>query len=269
MPPPTLRHGPAGRRSEGLGQRRPGATRQALDEQVGGPATRADVVDPQDGVGADGGALVGEPHPREVVEVPVGAAGDEPGRHRRRRPTGPIAVGVRVTGAIDPVGVVVELQSAGSDGEQPIAGGAPEPAGEDGDRQADARPVVVWVVGGLRLDRQRSQHFHLVTESSPDGAEQAVLGDDVLAGSVPAVEAADDDAEARQVDHGADAVGMDGLAGADRADPLGPVVGVRRAHRTAWSSTTSASSASASSALSASSPCRSASSSAWGGAASG
>src|SRR5690606_38256622 len=79
MATPTQRHDRLRRRAEGFGEGLLGATVEAGHEQVGGAATRADVVDAQDRVRARGDAIVGKPHPREVVEVSSWAAGDEPG----------------------------------------------------------------------------------------------------------------------------------------------------------------------------------------------
>ena len=238
----ALRHDPFRRGAEGFGQGRLGVAREAGDEEVGGAAARADVVDPQDRVGTCGDTVVREVHPGEVVEVAFGAAGDESGRYRWRWSLGAVAVGVRVAGSVDPVGVVVELQRPGCEREQPVAGGASQPAGEDGDGHADASPVVVGVVGGLRLRWQSAECLELRSDACPSSVEEPILVDHLLAGGVPPVEAADHHAEVGQVDERADPVGVDRLARSDRPNSNRPVVGTFGAHSSASSRTTPASS---------------------------
>ena len=214
----------------GFGQRRPCIARQARDEKVGGATAGADVVDPQDRIGAGRPSIMGEPHPGELIEVAVGASSHEPGGHRRRRAPGTVAVRVGVAGPVDPVGVVVELEGSGGHGEQPVAGGAAKPSRENGDGYADARPVVIGVVRGLGLGGECAENFDLQPDARSHRVEEPVLGDDCLAGDVPPVEATHHDAEAGEVDERAHAIGVDGLARADGTHPHRPVVGAGPGH---------------------------------------
>ena len=108
---------------------------------VGHLARGPQLVEPQL-VAAVGLAPMDELDPREVVEVPVLAGDEEPGRDHRGRLALLVADPVDVAAPVLAVRVEPQLEQARLDRGQQPAVGADLPAGKRGDRDADVRRVV-------------------------------------------------------------------------------------------------------------------------------